>query len=79
MQDQLKTIRTETKGKSSTKVGTATDELQHLMDFNASITQAVAKIMEHLTDFVFVSRGNLTLTRRDFYLTHLKSGYLVDF
>ena len=29
MQDQLKTIRTESKGKSSTKVGTATDELQH--------------------------------------------------
>ena len=58
MQDQLKTIRTESKGKSSTRVGTATDELQHLMDCNASITLAIAKTMEHLTDFVFVAMGN---------------------
>ena len=59
MQAQSKTIRTESKGKGSSKVLTATDELQCLMDFNASITQAVAKNMEHLTDFVFVSMGNL--------------------
>ena len=58
MQDQLKTMQAESKGKSSTKVSTATDELQYLMDFNASTTQAVAKTMEHLTDFVFVSMGN---------------------
>ena len=28
------------------------------MDFNASITKAVAKTMEHLTDFIFVSMAN---------------------
>ena len=31
------------------------------MNFNASITQAAAKAMEHLTDFVFITMGNLTL------------------
>ena len=78
MQAQLKTIRTESKGKGSSKVATATDKLQYLMDFNASITQAVAKTMEHLTDFVFVSMGNLTLARRDSYLTHVKTGIGMD-
>ena len=55
MQTQLKAIRTESNGKSASKVATVTDELQYLMDFNASITQALAKTMEHLPDFGFVS------------------------
>ena len=78
MQDHLKAIRTESKGKSASKVATATDELQYLMDLNTSITQAVAKTMEHLTDFVFVSVGNLTLARRDSYLLHVKTGVKPD-
>ena len=57
----MKTIRSESKGKGSAKVSPALDELQFLMDFNASITQAAAKTMEHLSDFVFISMGNLTL------------------
>ena len=61
MQTQLKAIQTEGKGKSASKVATATDELQCLMDFIASISQAMAKTMEHLSDFVFVSMANLTL------------------
>ena len=48
------------------------------MDFNSSITQAVAKTMEHLTDFVFVSMGNLDLARRDPYLTPVKIGIKPD-
>ena len=48
------------------------------MDFNASITQAAAKTMEHLTEFVFISMGNLTLAHRDAYLNHLKSGIKPD-
>ena len=48
------------------------------MDFSASISQVVAKTMEHFTDVVFVFMGNLTLTRRDSYLTHLKSGVKPD-
>ena len=78
MQAQLKSLRSESKGKSSNKVSAAIDELQYLMDFNASITQAAAKTMEHLTEFVFISMGNLTLSRRDEYLNHLKSGIKLD-
>ena len=72
MQEQMRTIRSEGKGKGSAKVSSALDELQFLMDFNASITQAAAKTMEHLSEFVFVSMGNLTLARRDSYLNHIK-------
>ena len=70
MQTQLKAIR-----KSSGNVSAAADELLHLMDFNAlRISQAMAKTMEHLSDFVFVSMANLTLARQDSYLYHLKTG-----
>ena len=34
--------------------------------------------MEHLTEFVFISMGNLTLACRDTYLTHMKSGVKLD-
>ena len=78
MQSQLKTVHIDTKGKSSTKVSTAMDELQYLMDFNASISQAAAKTMEHLSEFVFISVANLTLTCRDSYLTHVKTGIKAD-
>ena len=54
------------------------DELKYLMDFNSSITQAATKTMEHLSEFVFISMGNLTLARRDAYLTHVKSGIKPD-
>ena len=66
MQSQLKAIRVEHKGKSASKLLTATEELQFLMDFNSSICQAIAKSVEHLTDFVFVNMANVTLLRRDF-------------
>ena len=78
MQEQLQTVRSESKGKSSSKVSTAMDELQYLMNFNPSISQAVAKTLEHLTEFVFISMGNLTLARTDAYLTHLKTGVKPD-
>ena len=79
MQCQLKTIRTDlSQGKSSAKVSTAVDKLQYLMDFNASVFQAMAKTMEHLSDFVFVTVANSTLARRDAYLSHLKSGIKLD-
>ena len=77
MQDQLKTLRSESKGKSSQKSSLAADELQYLMDFNASITQAAAKTMEHLSEFV-ISMGNITLAHRDAYLSHLRTGIKPD-
>ena len=73
MQAQLKVIRLENKGKVSKKLSDAAEELQFLMEFNSSITQATAKAMEHLTDFVFITMGNLALARRDSYLSHLKN------
>ena len=78
MQSQLKAIRTKNKGKSASKVDTATDELQYLLDFNSSICQAMAKSMEHLGDFVFVNMANLTLIRRDSYLSYLQAGIKAD-
>ena len=78
MQSQLKTLRVDSKGKGSSKASGALDKLQYLMDFNSSITQAAAKTMEHLSEFVFISMGNLTLARRDAYLTHVKSGIKPD-
>ena len=78
MQEQFKIVRSESKGKSSSKVSTAMEEMQYLMNFNASNSQAAAKTMEHLTDFVFISMGNLTLARRDAYLTHIKTGVKPD-
>ena len=61
MQTQLRAIRTESKGKAASKVSAATDELQFLLDFNASVCHAMAKSMEHLTDCAFVNMANTTL------------------
>ena len=74
MQTQLRVLQTEqAKRKSAGKVGGTTEELQYLMNFSTSITQCVAKAMEHLLDFACVSMANVTLIRRDSYLAHVKS------
>ena len=79
MKAQLKTIKTEmAKEKSSSKAAGTADELQFLMNFNASITQAMAKTLKHLSDFVFVTVANTNLARRDSYLSHLKAGIKPD-
>ena len=78
MHTQLRTIRSESKGKAAGKVSAAIDELQFLLDFNSSVCQAMAKAMEHLTDFVFVNMANTTLLRRDSYLSYLKAGVKAD-
>ena len=73
MHSQLKAVRSElSKGKCSSKVSSAVDELQYLADFNSSVSQAMAKTMEHLSDFIFVTVANSTLARREAYLSHLK-------
>ena len=78
MSSQLKAIKTESKGKSGQKTSAAVDELQFLLDFNAGVCQAMAKAVEHLTEFVFVSVANTTLLRRDSYLEYLKAGVKAD-
>ena len=78
LQSKLKAIRVEHKGKSASKLSAATEKLQFLMDFNSSICQAMAKSMEHLTDFVFLNMASVTLLRRDSYLAYLKAGIKAD-
>ena len=79
MQMQTKVIEGDQKDrKSSSKCETATDELQYLMNFNQSICLAMAKTMQHLSDFVFISMVNFTLTRRDASMNHLQSGMKQD-
>ena len=78
MQSHLRAIKSEHKGKLATKLSAATEELQFLMDFNSSICQAMAKSMEHLTDFAFVNMTNVTLLRRDSYLAYLKAEIKAD-
>ena len=48
------------------------------MDFDASICQAMAKMMEHLSESVFVPMANCTLARRDSYLSQVKTGIEPD-
>ena len=79
MDSQLKILQSEhIKGQSADKAGGAMEELQYLMTFNSSITQCMAKTMEHLSDFAFVSMYNFTLARRDSYLAHMKAGIKQD-
>ena len=73
-QAQLRMIQAEqSKGKSSEKTTSATDELQYLLNFNSSITQCMTKTMEHLLKFVFINMANMTLARREAYLAHVKA------
>ena len=79
MQDQLRLIQNEqAKGKTSERTSTATHELQYLLNFISSITQCMAKTMEHLSEFVFINVGNLTLAKKDMYLAHIKAGIKQD-
>ena len=48
------------------------------MDFNKSISLAMAKTMQQMSDFVFISMANFTLVRRDSCQEHLRSGIKKD-
>ena len=79
MQTQLRKIQSEqSEGKSSEKTSSATDELQYLLNFNSSISQCMAKTMEHLSELVFINVTNMTLARCDAYLAHVKAGIKQD-
>ena len=54
------------------------DELSYLMNFNQSISFAMARAMQDVSDFVFISMANLKLERRDSYLDHVKPGINLD-
>ena len=70
MNIQLKTLRLDIKGKSSEKMQQAVNELEYLTTFNRSISQAMARTMQDLTDGIFISMGNFTLARRDTFLEY---------
>ena len=76
---QLKTLHSDkSKGKSSERMQQAVDELEYLFTFNRSISQAMARTMQDLSEGVFISMANFTLARRDSYLEYLHAGAKQD-
>ena len=79
MTNQLKLLQNDKgKGKSTGKTHQAIEELDFLITFNKSITQAMARTMQDLLEGVFINVANFTLTRRDNYLDYLKAGIKQD-
>ena len=63
----LKTLRTNKgKGKAE-RMQQTVEELEYLVTFNQSISQAMQLIMD-LSEGIFISMANLSLERRDSYL-----------
>ena len=77
MSAQLKTLHLDKKGKSSERTKQAI-ELDYLVTFNRSISQAMARTMQDLSEGVFISMANFTLARRDSYLEYLHAGVKQD-
>ena len=78
MTTQLKTLRLDSKGMSSEKMRQAVSELEYLTTFNRSISQAMARMMQDLSEAVFINMANFTLARRDSYLDYLHAGVKQD-
>ena len=78
---QLKNLHLDKgKGKWSERTQQAVDELEYLVTFNRSISQAMAKTMQDLSEGVFISMANFTLahTDRNSYLEYLHAGVKQD-
>ena len=74
----LKTLRVEkAKGKAAERTQQAV-ELEDLVTFNRSISQAMQRTMQDLSEGVFISMANLTLARRDSYLEFIRGGVKPD-
>ena len=79
MVTQLKSLRSgSSKGKSAERTQQAVEELEYLVTFNRSISQAMQRTMQDLSEGVFISMANLTLARRDSYLEFLRGGVKPD-
>ena len=79
MSTQLKSLHVDKgKGKSSERMQQAVDELEYLVTFNRSISQAMARTIQDLSEGVFISVANFTLARRDSYLDYLHTGVKQD-
>ena len=76
MVTHLKTLRVDkTKGKAAERTQQAVEDL---VTFNRSISQAMQRTMQDLSEGVFISMANLTLAGRDSYLEFLRSGVKPD-
>ena len=79
MVTQLKTLRVDnTKGKAAERTQQAVEELEYLVTFNRSMSQAMQRTMQDLSEGVFISMANLTLARRDSYLEFIRGGVKPD-
>ena len=56
----------------------AVEELEYLVTFNRSISQAMQRTMHDLSEGVFISMANLTLARRNSYLEFIRGGVKPD-
>ena len=66
------------KGKAAERTQQAVDELEYMVTFNRSISQAMQRTMQDFSEGVFISMANLTLARRDSYLEFLHGGVKQD-
>ena len=54
------------------------DELDYLVTLNRSVSQAMARTMQELSEGVFISMANFNLARRESYLEYLHAGVKQD-
>ena len=79
MVTHLKTLYVDkAKGKAAKRTQQAVEELEYLVTFNQSISQAMQRTMQDLSEGVFISMANHTLPRRDSYLEFLCGGLKPD-
>ena len=80
MVTHLKTLRVDkTKGKAAERTQQAVEELEYLATLNRSISQAMQRTMQDLSEGVFISMANLTLAHRDYsYLEFIRDGVKPD-
>ena len=62
------------KGKPSERMQQAVDTLEYLVTFNRSISKAMTRTMQDLSEGVLISVANFTLAHRDSYLEYLRAG-----
>ena len=66
------------KGKSLPKHNPAMDELAYLVNFNQTVTRALSRTLQDLSENCFCQLTNLILLRRDSYLDTVKFGIKPD-
>ena len=76
MNSHLKTLCLDSK--SSEKMKQAVSELEYLTTFNRSISQAMARAIQDLSEGIFINMANFTLARKDSYLDYLHAGVKLD-